>query len=195
MKKNLLSISICALTSLCAHWHMVAEISPSDPTSPHAKAYKSLLAKPRFYESKDKKVRDLKFLAATMLNTLCTDMKRENYPLKPLKDDETNGIEHLQRFAIEIENKLGPFPPVVILAKEYVYDSCKMAGYKTYFSSVKPSFNNKNYFDLFNRFYTPIIQAIWYDYKRATRLPSSIDWSTIKMWAHITNYNEPGLPR
>lgn len=180
---TLLCFSVC--TSMIA-------AEPTDPNSREAKAYKSLLAKPHFYESKDTKVRDLKYLASLALITLCEDMLADNATTRNLSSDTVAGLEKLKTFAYAITNKLGTLSNTVSLASLYIFEFCKIGTSHPYPGQML----KRNYFDSFNRLYTPIIEAIMQDYKRKTALPIGIDWDEINAWGTLQQFKsikEPGI--
>lgn len=158
------------------------------------KDYKSLLSKSYFY--KDTKVRHLKYLAAKLIVALCKDMKQDNETFNTsttytLSRKALAGLKNLKGFAKKIMESTGTEPKIVSSAFDYI-DAVVLFGAHL---SV-PHYVYKAYFPMFNKYYTPLIQAIWFDYKRNTALPFSIDWDIIKMWGTNSQFEsiiEPGI--
>lgn len=181
------------------------------PTAQNEKDYKALLSKSTFY--KDTKVKNLKLLAAWLIETLRDDMISDNIailgldPRKALTIRKVNGINNLDDFAKDIVIKLSfskklnviDLPDIVISASDFVIGSCNIGKSKEKDPSkpgyLEPDYLKPHYFDLFNYYYTPIIDAIRYDYKRNTFLPRFIDLDVIEQWGspNFQYINEPDL--
>lgn len=152
--------------------------------------YRKLLSRSHTYI--DTKVRNLKYLSAKLIVTLCQDIKKDNISKavggQKLPQPVLDGINNLEKFATKIMARMGQEQPIVHSAFDYV-DAVVLFGAEI----NDPHYEYQSYFYQFNKYYMPLIQAIMTDYGDITRLPLSIDWQTIERWAEpqYKDVNEP----
>lgn len=163
----------------------------AETTAAEKKAYENLLKKSWFGSSKDK-VRDIRFIAAYMLDQITFMLlnpndKRIQNNITKLTQTEVRGTQNIQKLAKSITATYRPSQDSQKAFNYAIYDYSRLV-YKT----VEREYPTEDQiFAAFNKYYTPLVDALMYTYKQQTMLPYKIDRETLNAWRDRMNTREP----